>query len=95
MVRGWEQADTTALDSQDLEWPERQLFALEVLREGSVGTSWTSTGMGCSVGSHPSNDLVIDDRKVSRFHFELEVSSEGVWLRDLGSRNGTTVDSVR
>jgi DNA-binding NtrC family response regulator len=43
----------------------------------------------CSIGSGAQNDIVIDDRAVSRSHAELEIVPEGVLVRDLGSRNGT------
>jgi len=47
-------------------------------------------GVGtCSVGSAPGNDLVIDDKAVSRNHLELGLVAEGVSVRDLGSSNGT------
>jgi len=44
----------------------------------------------CAIGSHPSNDLVLDDGTVSRFHCELTVAGNAVRVRDLGSRNGTS-----
>jgi two-component system response regulator GlrR len=47
------------------------------------------------VGSAAQADLVIDDRTVSRLHAELEPRDDGLWARDLSSRNGTVVDGVR
>ncbi len=47
------------------------------------------------VGSHEGNDLVLRERTVSRSHAELTPTREGVRVRDLGSRNGTSVDGVR
>ncbi len=49
----------------------------------------------CTLGSHPSNALVIDDRSVSRFHAEVIADASGVRVIDTGSTNGTTVDGVR
>src|SRR5262245_59954742 len=43
----------------------------------------------CSVGTSPASDLVIDDPSVSRNHVELDLRSEGVAVRDMGSGNGT------
>ena len=43
----------------------------------------------CRVGAGPGNDLVLEDKAVSRDHLELELCPEGVRVRDLGSRNGT------
>jgi DNA-binding NtrC family response regulator len=72
-----------------------QRFELRVVEGPLVGKSWTSSGDRCSVGSHDSNDLVIDDKSVSRFHCEVGVGAKGCRLRDLGSLNGTIVDGVQ
>ncbi len=41
------------------------------------------------------NDIVIDRPGVSRKHAGIMVDSEGVWIADLGSRNGTYVNDER
>jgi DNA-binding NtrC family response regulator len=47
------------------------------------------------LGSHPSNDLVLNDRSVSRFHCRFG-HENGVWkLTDSGSLNGTRLQSVK
>ena len=47
------------------------------------------------IGSHPSNELVLDDATVSRFHCRL-TRENGRWrITDSGSLNGTRVDGVR
>jgi two-component system response regulator GlrR len=46
------------------------------------------------LGSSASAQLVVVDPAVSRLHCELEPRPDGVWLRDLGSRNGTFVNGV-
>ena len=48
-----------------------------------------------SIGSAADNTVVVSDRAVSRHHCRIEPSLDGVWLRDLGSTNGTWVDGVR
>ena len=68
-------------------------FQLNVV-DGAVPSSWQSAGDRCSIGSHPSNDLVIDDSTVSRFHCEVLIDGKGVRVRDLDSRNGTIVDGI-
>src|SRR5258708_38789120 len=45
-----------------------------------------------TVGSAPAADIVVADPAVSRIHAEFEVRDDGVWLRDLGSRNGTFIE---
>ncbi|HTM23461.1 MAG TPA: sigma-54-dependent Fis family transcriptional regulator, partial [Kofleriaceae bacterium] len=41
------------------------------------------------IGADRRCDLVLDDSQVSRRHAELQVTPEGVRVRDLGSTNGT------
>jgi two-component system, NtrC family, response regulator GlrR len=57
--------------------------------------SWSGEGPLCTIGSHPSNTLVIDDRSVSRFHAEVRADGDGVRIVDCDSTNGTVVDGVR
>ena len=72
---------------------------LAVRRVGGVDAEATRTFDGdvCRIGSHPSNDLVLDDRTVSRFHCRIARGPEGKeWLiTDTGSTNGTRVDGVK
>lgn len=46
-------------------------------------------------GRNAACQLVIDDPKVSAVHLEFVATSQGVRVRDLGSRNGTFVGGVR
>ncbi len=47
------------------------------------------------VGTAEGVPLRVVDARVSRLHAELSLDDGGVWVRDLGSTNGTWVDSVR
>jgi ABC-type multidrug transport system ATPase subunit/predicted component of type VI protein secretion system len=49
-------------------------------------------GDSLTVGRDPSNDVVLDDPNVSRFHAMVTRDGGRVELRDLGSRNGTRLD---
>jgi transcriptional regulator with GAF, ATPase, and Fis domain len=71
-------------------------LTIEVRREGSLGErTHVHQGETCRIGTHSSNDLVLRDPAVSRFHCKLTFA-EGVWrLQDNGSLNGTTLDGVR
>ena len=69
-------------------------FSLRVVEGPAVGATWQSTGDRCSIGSHPRNDLVVEDPTVSRFHCEVVIDDSGVHVRDLQSRNGTVLDGV-
>jgi pSer/pThr/pTyr-binding forkhead associated (FHA) protein len=46
------------------------------------------------VGRAPSADVRIDDPRVSRLHARIEMRDDGVYVEDLGSRNGTFVDGA-
>jgi DNA-binding NtrC family response regulator len=72
-----------------------QRFRLTLVGGPVQASPWTSTGDRCAIGSHPSNDLVIDDPTVSRFHCELAIGAAGAEVRDKGSLNGTLIDGVR
>src|SRR5262245_60603277 len=69
-------------------------FRLVELEGPQVGAVWSSSSERCSIGSHPSNDRVIEDSTVSRFHCEIVLDPRGPRLRDLGSLNGTVLDGV-
>lgn len=45
-----------------------------------------------NIGRRPNNDLVLDHLAVSGRHAAVDISSEGSYLLDLGSTNGTTVN---
>ena len=69
-------------------------FRLRIVEGGTVGKVFDSKGDRVQIGSHPLNDLLLDERTVSRFHCEVFVDEKGPWVKDLGSRNGTVVDGV-
>ena len=47
------------------------------------------------VGTAPSSDVVLVDRAISRLHAELDPRDDGLWVRDLESRNGTFLEGIR
>lgn len=46
------------------------------------------------IGRDSACQLIIPSPLVSRHHCELKRAPEGIWVRDLGSRNGTYVNDV-
>ncbi|WP_394821529.1 sigma 54-interacting transcriptional regulator [Pendulispora albinea] len=62
---------------------------LRVLDARATPSTYALNAGSCSIGSSSACDLVIDDSTVSRNHVELDLTAEGVSVRDLGSRNGT------
>ncbi|RMH43498.1 MAG: FHA domain-containing protein [Deltaproteobacteria bacterium] len=61
----------------------------------SAGARAELSGRRLAIGSHPSNDLVVVDPKVSRFHLRIEASDRGLRAIDTNSANGTAVNGVR
>ena len=74
--------------------PVVQVVQLTGVEGPAVGVQARSSGERFSIGSDASNDLVVADPAASRYHCEIVVGPRGVWLRDLGSRNGTVLDGV-
>jgi pSer/pThr/pTyr-binding forkhead associated (FHA) protein len=73
--------------------PVRQ-FAIRVVEGTDSGSGATPKGDRCQIGSHPSNDLVLQDPTVSRFHCEIVIDKLGARVRDLASTNGTILDGA-
>jgi two-component system response regulator GlrR len=71
-----------------------QRFRVTVTVGDAAGATWHESADRCAIGSHPSNDLVINDPTVSRFHCELAIATGAVRVRDLGSRNGTRAGGI-
>ncbi len=55
----------------------------------------TYDGEMCRIGSAASNDLVLDDPTISRFHCSIQREGGSWRIVDTGSTNGTRVDGVR
>ncbi|HMR05428.1 MAG TPA: sigma 54-interacting transcriptional regulator [Polyangiaceae bacterium] len=62
--------------------------------EGTEQEAIVSDGERLTVGSASGNDLIIDDKTVSRFHLTLSREAAAVALTDLGSTNGTKIGPV-
>ncbi|MDP3499086.1 MAG: sigma 54-interacting transcriptional regulator [Myxococcales bacterium] len=74
-----------------------ELPRLRVTLTAPDGTVRT-TQLGVSpilIGTAEGNELVATDSSVSRVHAELRSGSDGVVVKDLGSKNGVTINGVR
>ncbi len=71
-------------------------LTLEVRREAGRGPRVVvHEGPVCRIGTHSSNDLVLFDPSVSRFHCKLTCDESGWRVQDNGSLNGTELNGVR
>ena len=71
-------------------------LSLEVESGPDSGLTAALDSHELSVGTHPSNDLVLSsDRTVSRFHCRFLVAEEGIRVVDSTSANGTLINGVR
>src|SRR5687768_454511 len=79
--------------------PRVELPRLHIIVEREAGTradrKYVHDGDVCRIGAHPSNELVIADKTISRFHCRILRAARGWRIVDTGSRNGTRVDGVR
>jgi DNA-binding NtrC family response regulator len=72
-----------------------QRLALEITAGPDRGATAVQEKRELSVGTHKSNDLVLSDPAVSRFHFRVVADDIGAKLVDTTSTNGTFVNGVR
>ena len=86
---------TSLLGATDVDGDSVRGFELDVVEGPGSGKHWESLTERCTIGAHPSCDLVVQDSTVSRFHCEIVIGERGAALRDLGSSNGTVLDGVR
>ncbi|MFO0590389.1 MAG: sigma 54-interacting transcriptional regulator [Polyangiaceae bacterium] len=70
-------------------------FSLTVIEGPNAGVTLRAQSPEVSVGTAPANDLVLADPTVSRHHFSLTASPEGLLLHDFGSSNGTWIGNTR
>ena len=68
---------------------------LVIVEGGSKGTKLDLDKKRITVGKREGNDLVVDDRAVSRNHIEIVPEEDSYLLRDLGSTNGTFVNETK
>ena len=69
-------------------------FRVTVSTGPDAGTSRVADEPEFSIGTAPSNQLVLTDPTVSRHHCLIESTGRGFRLRDLGSTNGTRLGAM-
>jgi len=65
------------------------------VEDDEIKGRWTLGKPVNSIGRWQDNDVVIDDRWVSRYHAQIRREGEQYVIQDLGSKNGTLVNGQR
>ncbi|MEO1289357.1 MAG: FHA domain-containing protein [Chloroflexota bacterium] len=74
---------------------ENDSFRLIVRRGPRPNEVYELSGDVVNLGRDITNDIVINDREVSRHHLRFTKGADGFTLEDLGSTNGTFVNGKR
>lgn len=82
------------MDSANLELAPGKRYSLAVLQGGATGQIF-SIGKPRVLLGRAGADINLDDAEASRQHAAVEILGDHAILRDLGSTNGTFVDSQR
>jgi S-DNA-T family DNA segregation ATPase FtsK/SpoIIIE len=67
---------------------------IELVVDDGTSIATRRLGRRVLVGRALTADVRIDDPAVSRLHARIEMRDDGVYVEDLGSRNGTTINGV-
>lgn len=70
-------------------------IAITRMSGGACNRTLTLEGERIRIGSHPSNEVVLEDRSVSRFHCALASGPHGWALTDSSSLNGTFLGGAK
>ncbi|NMB55788.1 MAG: FHA domain-containing protein [Leptolinea sp.] len=79
-----------AKSQESIDLPESPVF---IAQSGILNGQRWSIDRELTIGREPTCSLVIPDRQVSRIHARISLTDEGILLEDLGSKNGTFVNS--
>ncbi|MDF1515193.1 MAG: FHA domain-containing protein, partial [Anaerolineae bacterium] len=72
-----------------------QLIPVLVMFKGALaGNRWPLTDPSLTMGRSEDCEIVIPERQISRYHARVERDSNGYVFRDLGSKNGSSVNGV-
>jgi two-component system response regulator HydG len=73
----------------------RLMLVVETEAGQTVERTVVHDGEVCRIGTHPSNDLTIEDPAISGFHCRLARGPDGWQVEDSGSTNGTWLQDLR
>jgi DNA-binding NtrC family response regulator len=75
--------------------PVQSIPRLTAVSGPGAGRALAMSSALATVGRHPTNDLALDDARVSGVHLELRRAGSRVHVRDAGSTNGTWIGPHR
>ncbi len=79
---------------QNLKLPRNKKISIAVIKGARAGFIYHLNKPYVLIG-RGKVDLIIPDKEVSRKHLAVEVRDDKIFLRDMGSTNGTFVNSER
>lgn len=82
-----------SFEGRELRLPENDEITLKAVEGKEKGTVYPVLKPRLTIG-RANSDILLDDLAASRVHCALEVSAQGVTIRDLDSTNGTFVNDV-
>ncbi len=83
------------LESESSKLPDDRDFFLFVLQGAREGYKYKIEKPYTVIGRGSAADLIIPDLEVSRKHCAIEITEDGVILRDLNSTNGTYIQNEK
>jgi hypothetical protein len=79
-----------------MEMSEHKEAALLLWMDGEeIKERWTLSQPVTTIGRWEDNQVMVDDRWVSRHHAQIELQGQQYTIRDLDSKNGTLVNGQR
>jgi DNA-binding NtrC family response regulator len=85
----------TEVTSRVATQPAQSIPRLTAVSGPGAGRALAMSSALATVGRHPTNDLALDDARVSGVHLELRRAGSRVHVRDAGSTNGTWIGPHR
>jgi predicted Zn finger-like uncharacterized protein len=80
--------------NENLKLPEEKKLSLAVIKGSRAGYIYHLSKPYVLIG-RGKVDLILPDKEISRKHLAIEVRNDKVFLRDLGSTNGTFISDER
>jgi hypothetical protein len=89
-----DQVDNSLWTDENLKLPDDMKISLAIIKGARAGYIYHLDKPYVLIG-RGKVDLIIPDKEISRKHVAVEVRNDKVFLRDLGSTNGTLVNNEK